>query len=357
VFPSRGSTEAILLGTTEKTRQKETGLFGRLFETLPEGTVLCDSKRVVRMVNTEFCRIFGYEEDEILGRPLDDLVIRTPQMALHSGSLWSGILEKDRILAEAPRARKDGSLIFVSIMGVPLNIEASDRGSFWIYRDISRQKETEKELCRAAEALSDSVGKLDRLLEQTIGLLSTTIEKRDPYTVGHQKKVAQLAKAIGVRLGLDEAFCHRIYLTSLVHDIGKISIPAEILTKPQALTGIEKNLLETHSRNGYEILEQVDFPWPLAKTVLQHHERIDGSGYPDGLRGEEILIEARIIAVADVVEAISADRPYRPALGSRIALDEIRSNRAKRFDADVVDACLALFDEGFRFTLPGSDFN
>lgn len=332
-------------------------MFDRLFETLPEGTVLCDSKRVVRMVNAEFCRIFGYDEAEILGQPLDDLVIRTPQMALHSGSLWSGILENDRILSEAPRFRKDGSLIFVSIMGVPLNLGASDRGSFWIYRDISRQKETENELCRAAEALSQSVGKLDRLLEQTIGLLSMTIEKRDPYTVGHQKKVAQLARAIGKRLGLEEGFCHRLFLTSLVHDIGKISIPAEILTKPYSLTAIERNLLETHSRSGYEILEQVDFPWPLAKAVLQHHERIDGSGYPDRLKGDEILLEARILAVADVVEAISADRPYRAALGSRVALDEIRSSRGKRFDPDAVDACLAVFDEGFRFDGPGCVFN
>lgn len=337
-------------------QEEGTDLFGRLFETLPEEAVLCDENHVVRMVNPEFCSLFCYEEEEVLGRNLDDLIIQTPQMALQSEFLWTGILDRDRMFLEASRCRKDGSAVEVSILGVPLNLEELDRGSFWIYRDISRQKATESELCKAAEALSDSVGKLDRLLEQTIGLLSTTIEKRDPYTVGHQKKVARLARAIGLKMGLDTDFCHRLFLTSLVHDIGKISIPAEILTKPYTLTGIERNLLETHSRSGYEILEQVDFPWPLAKAVLQHHERIDGSGYPEGLKGDSILLEARILAVADVVEAISADRPYRAALGHEAALEEIKSRRRTRFDPDAVDACLALFGEGFRFDQPANGF-
>jgi PAS domain S-box-containing protein/putative nucleotidyltransferase with HDIG domain len=336
--------------------EEGTELFGRLFQALPEGTVLCDGDHVVRMVNPEFCLLFGYREEEVLGRALDDLVIQTPQMALQSESLWSGILTNERMFLEAHRHRKDGSTVEVSILGVRLDLEELDRGSFWIYRDISRQKATETELCKAAEALSDSVGRLDRLLEQTIGLLSGTIEKRDPYTVGHQKKVAQLAEAISRKMGLKKEFCHRLYLTSLVHDIGKISIPAEILTKPYTLTAIERNLLETHSRSGYEILEQVDFPWPLSRTVLQHHERLDGSGYPEGLKGDSILLEARILAVADVVEAISADRPYRAALGPEAALDEIRSHRGSSFDPDAVDACLALFEEGFRFNLPGNGF-
>lgn len=348
--------EAIPLSPPRKLLEEGTELFGRLFQALPEGTVLCDGNHVVRMVNPEFCALFGYREEEVLGRTLDDLVVQTPQMALQSESLWSGILTNERMFLEAPRHRKDGSTVEVSILGVRLALEELDRGSFWIYRDISRQKATETELCKAAEALSDSVGRLDRLLEQTIGLLSGTIEKRDPYTVGHQKKVAQLAEAICRKMGLKKEFCHRLYLTSLVHDIGKISIPAEILTKPYTLTAIERNLLETHSRSGYEILEQVDFPWPLSRTVLQHHERLDGSGYPEGLKGDSILLEARILAVADVVEAISADRPYRAALGPEAALEEIRSHRGSRFDPDAVEACLALFEEGFRFNLPGNGF-
>ena len=348
--------EAIPLIPLKKTHGEGTELFGRLFESLPEGTVLCDANRVVRMVNPEFCLLFGYGEEEVLGKKLDDLVIRTPEMVLQSESLWSGILANDRMFLEAPRCRKDGSEVDVSITGVHLDLKEIEGSSFWIYRDISRQKTVETELGKTAEALSDSVGKLDRLLEQTIGLLSITIEKRDPYTMGHQKKVAQLASAICRKMKQNREFCHRLYLTSLVHDIGKISIPAEILTKPHPLSGIERNLLETHSRSGFEILEQVDFPWPLARTVLQHHERLDGSGYPDGLKGDSILLEARILAVADVVEAISSDRPYRAALGQVAALEEIRVHRGESFDPDVVDACLALFGEGFSFEPPGSGF-
>ena len=295
------------------------------------------------MVNPEFCALFGFSEEEVLGRNLDDLIVKNPIMAFQSEKLWSGIRTSDRLFMEASRCRKDGSKVEVSILGVPLNLDESDGGSFWIYRDISRQKEAE--------------GQLDRLLEQTIGLLSSTIEKRDPYTVGHQKKVASLSRAIGLEMGLDEDFCHRLYLTSLVHDIGKISIPAEILTKPSSLTEVERNLLETHSRSGYEILEQVEFPWPLARTVLQHHERLDGSGYPEGLKGESILLEARILAVADVVEAISADRPYRAALGLEVALEEIRSRRGTLFDAEAVDACLGIFRGEARPGLSLEGFN
>ena len=294
------------------------------------------------MVNAEFCRIFGYDEAEILGRPLDDLVIRTPQMALHSGSLWSGILENDRILAEAPRSRKDGSLIFVSIMGVPLNLGASDRGSFWIYRDISRQKETENELCRAAEALSQSVGKLDRLLEQTIGLLSMTIEKRDPYTVGHQKKVAQLAGEIAAQMKLPDDQVDQVILAALVHDIGKVEVPSEILSKPGSLSPLELQLIRTHPEAGRRILSGLQTPWPLAEIIFQHHERLDGSGYPQGLSGDAILLEARIIAVADVVEAMTSHRPYRPAWQSEAVAAEMIRQRGTAFDADVVDAWLEI---------------
>ncbi len=332
-----------------------TDLFGRLFETLPEGTVLCDENRVVQMVNSEFCHLFGYSEEEVLGRTLDDLVISSPAMAIQSEFLWSGLAGQDRLFLEGPRSRKDGSIVDVSILGTQLRMEGFSGASFWIYRDIGRQKAGEVALIKAKEALSESLGQLDRLLEQTIGLLSTTIEKRDPYTVGHQKKVAALASAISQEMGLGNEFARNISLASLVHDIGKISIPAEILTKPNTLSGIERSLLETHSQSGYEILGQVDFPWPLAEVVLQHHERLDGSGYPRGLEGDEILLEARILAVADVVEAISSDRPYRPALGQGPALKEIRSKSATLFDPAVVDACLSVFEKGFCFDLPGND--
>jgi len=178
------------------------------------------------------------------------------------------------------------------------------------------------------------------------------VEMRDPYTAGHQQRVAQLAAAIAAEMGLPEEQAHAIHLAGIVHDLGKIQVPAEILSKPGKLSEIEFSLIKIHPQAGYDILKGIDFPWPIADMVLQHHERMDGSGYPQGLKGDAILLEARILSVADVVEAISAHRPYRPGLGIDIALDEIASNRSKYYDPQVADACICLFRErGYR--LPG----
>jgi len=182
-------------------------------------------------------------------------------------------------------------------------------------------------------------------MESTISAVASMVEMRDPYTTGHQQRVAELAVAIGRAMGLPEQTVYGLHLAGLVHDLGKIHIPAEILSKPGKLTKIEFEMIKTHPEAGYEILKNVDFLWPIAQTVLQHHERIDGSGYPAGLKGDQILLEAKIIAVADVVEAISSHRPYRPALGVDAALKELRDNRGKYYDPVVVDVCLRLFTE------------
>ena len=175
-------------------------------------------------------------------------------------------------------------------------------------------------------------------------------EMRDPYTAGHQSRVAQLALALATQIGLPQEQAHAIYLAGVVHDLGKILIPAEILSKPGRITDIEYSLIKTHARAGYEILQGIDFPWPIAQMVLQHHERQDGSGYPQGLKGEAILLEARILAVADVVEAMCSHRPYRTGLGIETALKEIERGSGKEFDAQVVTTCLTLFrDQGFSF--------
>jgi putative nucleotidyltransferase with HDIG domain len=183
-----------------------------------------------------------------------------------------------------------------------------------------------------------------------IQVLSVTTEKRDPYTAGHQKRVADLARAIGQEMGLAVERVEGLRLAGTIHDIGKISIPAEILSKPTRLTKIEFNLIQVHPQVGYDILQNIDFSWPIAKMILQHHERMNGSGYPQGLKGENILLEARILAVSDVVEAMASYRPYRPALGIEAALEEIEKNKGVLYDPDVVSACLALFREkGFEF--------
>ncbi|MFT7823640.1 MAG: HD domain-containing phosphohydrolase [Sulfurimonas sp.] len=186
-------------------------------------------------------------------------------------------------------------------------------------------------------------------MEQTILAIAATVESRDPYTAGHQKRVAELSMAIAEEMGLDQEEAEGIRFAATIHDLGKIQIPAEILSKPGRLTDIEYKLIQTHPQAGYDIIKDVRFPWPVAQIILQHHEHFDGSGCPRGLKGEEILLGARIIAVADVIEAISSHRPYRSALGIPTALEEIKKGRGSAYDPDVVDACLNLFNQK-RFT-------
>jgi putative nucleotidyltransferase with HDIG domain len=224
--------------------------------------------------------------------------------------------------------------------------------------------------------------KLERTLQGTVNALVSAVEMRDPYTAGHQRRVAQLACAIAKEMGLSEEQIQAIQMAAVIHDIGKINVPSEILSKPGRLSETEFNLVKTHPQAGhdilsvpaenlsktgrlsqiefslikahpqvgYEVLKAIDFPWPVAQIVLQHHERLDGSGYPQQLSGEEVMLEARILAVADVVEAMSSHRPYRPPRGIDKALEEISQNRGILYDPEVVDACLKLFTEkGFAF--------
>jgi len=192
--------------------------------------------------------------------------------------------------------------------------------------------------------------RLQKNMLQTVEAIASIVEMRDPYTSGHQARVAELAKEIARQMGLPEEQMHAIHLAGLVHDLGKIRIPAEILSKPGVLDEVEYALIKMHSKAGYDILKGVDFSWPIAQMVLQHHERMDGSGYPQGLKGEEILLGARILIVSDVVEAMSSHRPYRPGLGIEAALGEIIGSRGTRYDPQVVDACVALFrEQGYVF--------
>ncbi len=187
---------------------------------------------------------------------------------------------------------------------------------------------------------------LQKSLEQSIRAIADTVEARDPYTAGHQRRVGELAVAIAREMGLPEEKIHGIQLAATVHDLGKIHIPAEILSKPGKLSDIEFMLIKTHPQAGYDILKDVDFPWPIADIVRQHHERLDGSGYPQGLKDGQILLESSIMAVADVVETMSSHRPYRPSLGMELALKEIERGRGSAYDPAVADACLKLFREG-----------
>lgn len=203
---------------------------------------------------------------------------------------------------------------------------------------------------RMQQEIQQSFESLKKAMHSTIQAISMTVEKRDPYTSGHQQRVANLAKAIAEELNLPESQVESIYMAAGMHDIGKISLPAEILVKPIPLTDIEISLIQAHAQAGYDILKGIEFPWAIADIVLQHHERMDGSGYPLGLAGEDIVFEARIICVADVVETMASHRPYRPSIGMDKALEEIAQNRGILYDPQVVDACLNLFSaKGFEF--------
>jgi len=189
---------------------------------------------------------------------------------------------------------------------------------------------------------------LRETVEGAIHTIATTVEGRDPYTAGHQTRVADLAAAIATEMGLASEQVEGIKMAGVIHDLGKVQVPAEILSKPGKISELEYKIIQTHSQVGFDLLKNIEFPWPIAQMVLQHHEMIDGSGYPQGLKGEEILLEARILAVADMVEAMSSHRPYRPALGIEKALNQIKQDKGTLLDPKVVDACLKIFKEGYK---------
>jgi PAS domain S-box-containing protein/putative nucleotidyltransferase with HDIG domain len=235
-----------------------------------------------------------------------------------------------------------------------LTIYARERGAF-DPEEVKLLMEFSEDLAfgirslRTRTAREEGVARLRGAMTSTVLALASTLEQRDPYTAGHQRNVAKLAAAIAAKLGIAEGEREGIYLAAVVHDIGKIQVPSDILSKPGKLSPLEYQLIKGHAQAGYDIVKGIDFPWPVAEMILQHHERIDGSGYPRGLKGEAMLPGAKILAVADVVEAMMAHRPYRAALGPEAALGEIREGRALRYDAAAVDACLAAFEDGFAF--------
>lgn len=203
---------------------------------------------------------------------------------------------------------------------------------------------------RGEEALKRSFLKLQESLKSTVMALVSALEMRDPYTAGHQRRVTQLACAIGKELGFSEKQVEGLRMIGILHDIGKIAVPAEILTKPGKISEHEFSLIKTHTEAGFNIVKEIDFPCPVAEAIAQHHERLDGSGYPKGLSGSDIIIQARILAVADVVEAMASHRPYRPGLGIETALAEITQEKGLLYDPEVVEACIKLFTQkGFEF--------
>lgn len=253
----------------------------------------------------------------------------------------AGKADPDRVRSiEVDSRRGNGTSVPVELrMRFLRDADGKVTGVVGVTRDITDRRV-------ADERLRESLEKVRSMLRATIEAMATTVEKRDPYTAGHQRRVASLSKAIADRMGLSSDDADGVRLAALVHDVGKICVPSEILVKPGRLNPTEMQIMRVHAEAGYEILKDIEFPWPVAQSVYQHHERMDGSGYPRGLGGENVLLGARILGVADVVEAMASHRPYRPALGIEAALAEITEGRGTRYHPQVVDACVAAVREG-----------
>jgi len=322
----------------------------RIVETTPAGITIVDRKGQIVFANAAAERILGLSRSDITQRVYNDPVWRIT--TLDDRPFPDEDLPFTRVMGtgeavfaiEHAIEHPDGRRVFLSINAAPLRDgQGRTSGMVACLEDITERK-------RAEEELRKSVEKLRQALWETIQAIALIIETKDPYTAGHQRRSTQLAEAIARELGLPEEQREGIRMAGFIHDLGKIAVPSEILSKPSPLNEIERAIIQNHVRAGYEILKTVEFPWPVAEIVLQHHEKLDGSGYPKGLRGDSILIEAKILAVADVVEAMASYRPYRPALGVDQALEEIVRYKGARFEPRVVDACLKLFSEkGFTF--------
>ena len=297
---------------------------------------------VLQYVSPRVKEIYGYEPEDLIGEHLKKTtpVSELPRVVKALKSVLSGkIISNFKI----NQLDANGKIVPMEINANPLRKDGKIIAVEGIMRDITERKWAEEEAKRSTE-------KLVNAMENTISAMAMVIEMRDPYTAGHQRRVTQLACAIAKEIGLSGDQITGLRLAGLIHDIGKVRVPTEILTNPDGLSEAEFTMIKMHPLLGYEILKTMDLPWPIAKIVHQHHERMDGSGYPSGVSGEDIILEARVLAVADVVEAIASHRPYRPARGIDKALDEISQQSGILYDPKVVAACLKLLGEQ-RFTL------
>lgn len=346
-----GTATGILCMAYDVTQQKKSEhalkeseeRYRNLYETTEEGILIADieTKRF-RHANPSICKMLGYTEAELKEmslydiHPKDSLEYIISDFDVHARQTRT-------FTSDIPCLRKDGTILYVDINSSVASID-DKKCNVGFFTDVTYRKLAEEERQQHTEKLLGA-------LRATIEAMAMTVEIRDPYTSGHQKRVTVLACSIAREMGLTEDAVEAINMAGIIHDIGKIYVPAEILSKPGKLNEVEFSMIKMHPHAGYEILKNIEFPWPIAQAVLQHHERLDGSGYPSGFKNGEILLEAKILAVADTIESMASHRPYRAAIGIDKALDEISKNKDKLYDAKVVDTCLELFNNG-KFEFP-----
>ena len=300
-----------------------------VMEQMAEAAIFVDVDLIITYVNQTFLNIFDYEKMDLLGKPLSimnpgkskDVKTETVVEALKENGLWSGTVL---------RRKQDGENIPVYLNATAIYKDSQVIGYAGTYSDLRELQDTQK--------------RLKTSFVSTISSIALTIESRDPYTAGHQSNVSKLSQKLARLLGETEDLVEGVGLGAMIHDLGKIHIPAELLNFPGKFSEIEFELIKTHVQKGYDIIKDVDFPWPVKEMVLQHHERMDGSGYPNGIKGDRIIREARILMVCDVVDAVTSHRPYRPAKPLSEALEIISDGKGKLFDPDCVDGMIELVE-------------
>lgn len=319
----------------------------KILEESPFGVLVVDDAGMVEYINPAMIKLSGEDKEDLMSTNLlyHEAYIRAGlsaklHQALLGDSFFLGPVEY------SPLSQENGSNDRVKVKnftGVPFKEDGKNKVVVFI-EDISKRMSVEAEL-------KLSFWKLQKTIESTVYAIAKMVEKRDPYTAGHQERVAELATAIAEKMGLAQELVNSVNMAAIIHDVGKMYVPAEILSKPGQLSDPEFNMIKTHPTFASDILGDIEFPWPVVESVTQHHERYDGSGYPAGLKGDEIIQEARIIAVADVVEAMASHRPYRPSLGIEKAIAEIKAYSGTRYDPVVVSACVDLYhNEEFDFS-------
>ncbi|MBN1531978.1 MAG: HD domain-containing protein [Spirochaetes bacterium] len=306
-----------------------------IFEASKDPIFISDSHGSVIDYNEAMLELFGFEDDDMTDLSINDLYENMDQVVRIYEFLESHGYIKD---LEVSLKRKDGNVIY-GLLSTGYLQEGEHGVKFFqnILKEITPIKQ------RAFDEIQKSLLQLNDVMYGIIGAIGLAVEARDPFTAGHQRGVAKIAVEIAREMGLDPDTIEGVKIASLIHDLGKFSIPAEILSKPAKLTDVEYRIVKQHSVAGFNILQPINFPWPVAQIVRQHHERLDGSGYPDGLKQKEIMLEAKIVAVADVIESMTSHRPYRPSLGINKALEELVNGKGTLYEPKVVDVCLKLY--------------